>query len=919
MTTEKDKRTIALQKDINALLKEQKEIKEDLAKTTGEYNKEITKVLSISQKLLVTSAERKQMALEEVSENQKIEQQKLQLANSIREEMKKRIELLTDAKELDREELDIATKKLDAAHQNQKLAKDNLENLKDQASSIKAQQTVNEKAVGAFSSIAGSMGIARSEVGGMVKGMAFAYVEAVKTDGLLMGTLKTVGSIAMAFWDVFNPVNLISSLISKIMTASVEFLHTSSAALASFSAAAGDAGAMASDVGAAMSLGTGVNITQAAQAAGALAGAWQGMADASSNTRTQMIRTGAEFERIGWSATDFGKSLTFMTKGLGMSAEEAEHSMKGLASAALDLGMTPAEVGANLSQLQGNLALYGGRIGDKFIEIAAAAKAAGLEMADVVALGEKFDTFEGAASTVGQLNAYLGGPMLNSLEMFQLQAEKGPAAVQKAVVSALKASGKTFLDMNYAEKKAFAETLDMKVDAFGALMGYQDDEAIASEKAAKKEAAQQKRYQKMLRSTISLAEQIQYFFQSVFAHPAVISALKDFFGVLYGDKTKKGLGAVTKLIGNGMAIAIKVATKVLGRLVEIFNTHFGPSLEGAAEGVKVFGRSFKGLDEFVDRAATYIAEKFGQILGAIKGVIEWMTSDKSFWDTSFGDWLQKIALYAGAFVVGIMAITALLFWASPAIAGALFAIGTGGLVLVPVLLSLALVFASMAIPLWMLAKVIGKVADVVGAFADVFYGIGDAIHSVGVFIKQVLGIVMDQGIVKAAMMAAFIVTLGNALGKFAKKAKKIPTKKLEATSKFITTIKSDAKGAADGLNMMAKAATKLSKAMSGTSMKKLTGLSWNVTSVMRATALVKQENVDGAVKIIEKAKEYQEAIHADPDKLDAVVELIKATRPAGATAGGGGGAPINITLELGGTVLEKYIWDSVTRGLIKRT
>jgi hypothetical protein len=302
MTTNEDKRKIALEREINDLLKEQRDIKEELANSAGEYNKEITKALSISQKLLVTSTERKQMALEEVSENQQIEQKKLELANSIHEELKNRISLLTIEGGMNTEELEKLTKKLDLATKNQEIAKENLETLKDQASSIQAQKTISEKSVGAFSSIAGSLGIARSETADMVKGMAFAYIEAVKVDGVFMGTVKTIGSLAMAFWDVFNPVSIISSLMEKIMTASLEFMHTSSAALANFSKAAGDAGEMASDVSGAMNLGTGVNITEVAQAASGLAGSWNEMSDASSSTRKMVIRTGAELERMGWSA-----------------------------------------------------------------------------------------------------------------------------------------------------------------------------------------------------------------------------------------------------------------------------------------------------------------------------------------------------------------------------------------------------------------------------------------------------------------------------------------------------------------------------------------------------------------------------------------------------------------------------------------
>jgi len=912
----KDKRTIALQKDINALLKEQRDIKEELADSAGEYNKEITKALSISQKLLVTSAERKQMALEEVSENQKIEQQKLELANSIREEMEKRISLLTIEGGMNTEELEKLTKKLDLATKNQEIAKENLDTLKDQASSIQAQKTISEKSVGAFSSIAGSLGIARSETADMVKGMAFAYIEAVKTDGVFKGTLKTIGSLAMAFWDVFNPVSIISSLMEKIMTASIEFMHTSSAALANFSKSAGDAGAMASDVSGAMNLGTGVNITEVAQAASGLAGSWNEMSDAASSTRRMVIRTGAELERMGWSAEAYGKSITYMQSALGMSAEEGAKAMKGLASAAHGLGMSQTEMASNFSSLQADLALYGGRITDKFLEIAAAAKEAGIEMSDVVALGSKFDTFSGAADTVGQLNSYLGGPMLNSLEMFHLQAEKGPVAVQEAVVSALRASGKTFLDMSNAEKLAFAETLDMKVDAFGSLMGYQSEEAKAKEKAAKTEAKQQKRYQKMLRSTISLAEQIQYFFQSVFAHPAVISALKDFFEVLYGKDTKEGLGAVTKLIGGGMAIAIRIATKVLERLTKLFNDKFGPMLKDASGGVDGVGGSFEKLEIVAGDAADWIIEKFKGIFDAVEEVALVFSGEKSFWDTAFGDWLQEVALYATGFAIAIGLIAWALVASSGPITAAFIAMGTGGLVLIPVLLTAALAFAAIALAFYGLAQAIKEMAGLFDSLAGVFISIGVAINTLGKFIADIFTLVLEQGIIKSAKIGAFIVDLGFSVGKFAKQVNKINFKKLKALNEFIVLMKTNIPTAAAGLTKMATAANRLSRALRRMPTGKLGSFGWNVTSIFNAVGKIKPTAVGNATTIIQEAIKYQTEVAKNSDNTDALAALLTATSgQSGGTAGAG--QPINITLELGGRVLDKYIYDSVNGALAK--
>ena len=89
------------------------------------------------------------------------------------------------------------------------------------------------------------------------------------------------------------------------------------------------------------------------------------------------------------------------------------------------------------------------------------AKVTGLSVDQLLGLvGEKFDTFEGAGQAVGKLNAILGGPYLNSIDMLNSTEEQRLEMIKAAI----DASGVQFDQLNRFEQKAFASALGTDVD-----------------------------------------------------------------------------------------------------------------------------------------------------------------------------------------------------------------------------------------------------------------------------------------------------------------------------------------------------------------------------------------------------------------------------------------------------------------------
>jgi hypothetical protein len=74
-------------------------------------------------------------------------------------------------------------------------------------------------------------------------------------------------------------------------------------------------------------------------------------------------------------------------------------------------------------------------------------------MGKLLAMTEKFDTFEGAAQSAGQLNAMLGGPLLNSVQLLTATESERVDLIRNAV----NATGRSFESMNRFEKQAIAQ------------------------------------------------------------------------------------------------------------------------------------------------------------------------------------------------------------------------------------------------------------------------------------------------------------------------------------------------------------------------------------------------------------------------------------------------------------------------------
>lgn len=197
----------------------------------------------------------------------------------------------------------------------------------------------------------------------------------------------------------------------------------------------------------------GVTSEEASESYVALAKNVYNLRNISSGARKDLATTTALLQEMGVSADTTGANVQFMTASLGMSVSAASEYQRELFTLAREIGMPPAEMAEGFKSAQPKLAAFGKQAGKVFKDLAVNARAAGMEVEQILGIVEQFDTFEGAATAVGKLNAILGGSFLNSMEMV---TETDPTQRMRMLSQALNDAGKSFDQMSYYERKSIA-------------------------------------------------------------------------------------------------------------------------------------------------------------------------------------------------------------------------------------------------------------------------------------------------------------------------------------------------------------------------------------------------------------------------------------------------------------------------------
>jgi len=189
----------------------------------------------------------------------------------------------------------------------------------------------------------------------------------------------------------------------------------------------------------------------------------------------EITQTTVQLNKLGFSFGTQSKIIQTATQTLGMDVGEANDLLIDLASTARTLGVDIDTLGGQFEANKDFIVRFGEDGQEVFEEMAVAAKALGTELGTLIEVTEKFKTFDSAAQSVGRLNAILGGPFLNSIDMLNASYED-PIEGIKMLREGFEQAGVAVEDLSGAELEAFASALGLSTTKTIELLGKSNEE-----------------------------------------------------------------------------------------------------------------------------------------------------------------------------------------------------------------------------------------------------------------------------------------------------------------------------------------------------------------------------------------------------------------------------------------------------------
>ena len=320
--------------------------------------------------------------------------------------------------------------------------------------------------------------------------------------------------------------------------------------------------------------------------------------------RDSLVATTSKLAELGIAADDVSKGIQNSTKLFGQNAKAAEATAVELADFANKIGVAPSKIASDFASVGDSLAKLGSNGTRAFKELSVAAKITGIEVGRLMQITDKFDTFEGAAEQAGKLNAALGGNFVNAMDLLM---STDPIDRFQQIRDSISATGLTFDDMSYFQRKFFADAAGLNdVSELAKLMSGDFNDLAG---AVNMSAADFAELDEKAKSVQSVQEELQAILQSLV--PVLQPALESL------RKFAEGLENNTVLIAS-LEKGISAAAFVITLMVENLHLLVGYLVLNAGIGIAKFsGEMLSGFEtartavvDFADSARTRLTSFF---------------------------------------------------------------------------------------------------------------------------------------------------------------------------------------------------------------------------------------------------------------------------------------------------------------------
>lgn len=410
-------------------------------------------------------------------------------------------------------------------------------------------------------------------------------------------------------------------------------------------------------------MASGVSMEEYTNSVIALSSAYSAFDPSNKKMIKSLANTSARLEKLGVSAQTSAKMMDHFTRAQGMSAQQAADTTAQIALMGKAIGVTASKMAQDFESASGRLAIYGDKNIKVFKQLTAQAKATGMEVSTLLAISQKFDTFDSAAGSIGQLNAVLG-TNLSTIEMLNAN----DAERVQMMKDQIKMSVGNFDSLDKHTKMYIAQAMGVKdVAEAQRLLNMTNAEAAKYQKAQQEQADIQKELADRTAELVPFLDKLKIAGMQIFltlkplisGFTAIIWAISSVIGWISSlFKPMEELGFWGNLIKGvliavglawiaatwpitGTVAAIMAVIGALGLLWDWWHADGSPELWEMPLHV---GEGFSIMTDAVANAAKKIMNFVSNPLGSLWDAFHWSGSP-ALWEMpgAFADQIVRIA------------------------------------------------------------------------------------------------------------------------------------------------------------------------------------------------------------------------------------------------------------------------------------
>ena len=453
--------------------------------------------------------------------------------------------------------------------------------------------------------------------------------EAADTSGTA-ALLKVMKDLKQVMDDMTDPLKLSLMFLQKVAESTAGFIKNLDGAIGDFRKTTGITSTTMGDMQENMvdvqraNLRFGATLEETGAAQAALVTEMSAYTTMNKKAQKQVLKTSVLLQEFGVSADTTAQIFDLFTKGMGYTSDELEDLSLSLMSTADALGMPPQVIFSEFAAASTELAKYGEDMEGVFKDLAEQSKNTGIAIGDLIGMTKQFDTFQAAGESVGKLNAILGGPYLNAINMvYMTEAQR-----VKALRDSVKASGRQFDDLERHEKQAIATAAGISdMSKAAKLFGGTNKEFAENaksmkdlqEKAAKAQKVSEKFSQAMMALAIAAAPLVDIF--AFFADVLIImmNPLGEINRLIGGPEgLTTFLGAAT-IAAMSIAAAMKIYTIVIGKAA-VANLAFGKTMVFAFGAIMAGAATFAAMYVILEKIEDWAGAGAKIVVGAIMAI-----------------------------------------------------------------------------------------------------------------------------------------------------------------------------------------------------------------------------------------------------------------------------------------------------------